>query len=260
LLKANKKAGMATFGAIMALSALPAKAETVEECRAIVPQGFPGAKLRIATHTDFARGHYPARLAEFAQDPLQCGDIVMLGDSLTERQDWKGVLNVRQMVRNRGIAGDTTDGVLARLDEIIAAKPRAVFIMIGTNDLWSANSAKKTVGNIEKIILALQGASPETRIFVHTVFPIRSEPQRNDKVRAINLKLREVAGAHGAILVDTYSIAVDDNGLLRAEYTDDGVHLTTAGYEAWVTLLNATIGEGGAALTGGKVQGQSVPD
>ena len=89
-------------------------------CRAIGSQDYPASTLRIATHTAFARDHYPNRIAEFVRFPLNCGEIVMLGDSLTERHDWNGLLTAQAIVRNRGIAGDTTDGVLARLDEIIA--------------------------------------------------------------------------------------------------------------------------------------------
>jgi len=215
--------------------------QATEMCRAIGSQDYPASTLRIATHTAFARDHYPNRIAEFVRFPLNCGEIVMLGDSLTERHDWSGSLVAQAVVRNRGIAGDTTDGVLGRLDEIIATQPRALFIMIGTNDLWSANSAKRTVGNIEKMLVAVKGASPRTQIFVQTVLPVRSDPQLNNKVRAINAKLRDVAGIHGASLIDTYSMAVDGNGLLRAEFTDDGVHLTAAGYAAWVALLNAAL-------------------
>jgi lysophospholipase L1-like esterase len=226
-------------------------------CRAIGPQDYPASKLRIATHTAFTRDHYPSRIAEFVRSPLNCGEIVMLGDSLTERHDWGGSLAAQAVVRNRGIAGDTTDGVLARLDEIIAAQPRALFIMIGTNDLWSTNSAKRTVGNIEKMILAVKGASPRTRIFVQTVLPIRSDPQRNDKVRAINAKLRDVAGMRGASLIDTYSMAVDGNGSLRAEFTDDGVHLTATGYAAWVALLNAALSENRGVAVAAEAQHRS---
>jgi lysophospholipase L1-like esterase len=164
------------------------------------------------------------------------------------------LLTAEAIVRNRGIAGDTTDGVLARLDEIIASKPRALFIMIGTNDLWSSNSAKRTVGNIEKMIVAVKGGSPRTRIFVQTVLPIRSDPQRNNKVRNINTKLHDVAGAHDIGLIDTYSMAVDRDGLLKAEFTDDGVHLTAAGYAAWVALLNAALADERGVLAAGEAQ------
>jgi len=245
---------LAAFYANPANSASDQDAQATGMCRSIGPVDYPTSKLRISTHTAFARDHYPTRIEEFARTPLGCGDIVMLGDSLTERHDWNGSLKANAIVHNRGIAGDTTDGVLVRLDEVIAAQPRAVFIMIGTNDLWSANSAKRAVGNIEKIIATVIGGSPRTRIFVQTVLPIRSEPMRNIKVRDINAKLREVASSQGAVLIDTYSMAVDGNGLLKAEFTEDGVHLTAAGYAAWAALLNAALAEERGVLVGNEAQ------
>jgi lysophospholipase L1-like esterase len=86
------------------------------------------------------------------------------------------------------------------------------------------------------------------------VLPIRSDPQRNNKVRNINTKLHDVAGAHDTGLIDTYSMAVDRDGLLRAEFTDDGVHLNAAGYAAWVALLNAAFADERGVLAGGEAQ------
>lgn len=251
---ATSIAGLVSLSATAVTLAWAKDPQASGVCRSIGPMDYPESKLRIGTHTAFARDHYPTRIEEFARTPLGCGDIVMLGDSLTERHDWNGSLKAHAIVRNRGIAGDTTDGVLVRLDEIIAAQPRAVFIMIGTNDLWSANSARRAVGNIEKIIATVKGGSPRTRIFVQTVLPIRSEPERNIKVLDINAKLREVASSQGAVLIDTYSMAVDGNGLLKAEFTDDGVHLTAAGYAAWVALLNAALADERGNLAGGEAQ------
>lgn len=212
-----------------------------EECQAITAQDYPAKKVRIATHSDFTRTHYPARIAEFIKNPLGCGEFVMLGDSLTERHNWSGTLDVPQMVRNRGISGDTSDGVLARLDEIIASRPYAVFLLIGTNDLWSNNSAKMTANNIEKIVIALKAGNPQLPIFLQTVFPLRSDPARNEKVKSINARLADLVRIKGILLIDTYGAMVDENGLLRSQYTDDGVHLTPEGYKVWVSILNGKI-------------------
>ena len=232
------------------LSALAAASET---CRAITVEDYPAKKVRIATHTDFTRSHYPARIAEFIQNPLGCGEIVMLGDSLTERHDWAGSLNVPHIIRNRGISGDTSDGVLVRLKEIIASRPNAVFVLIGTNDLWSNNTAKTTAMNVEKIILTLRANNPQLPIFLQTVFPLRSDPARNEKVQSINVRLVDLARTNSVTIVDTYSLMVDERGLLKSLYTDDGVHLTPAGYKAWVSLLNDKVREAQSIGSSAKV-------
>jgi lysophospholipase L1-like esterase len=63
------------------------------------------------------------------------GSIVFLGDSITDffrvNEFFPGVY-----VINRGISGDTTDGVLNRLAEsVYELSPSKIFLMIGTNDL-----------------------------------------------------------------------------------------------------------------------------
>lgn len=210
-------------------------------CRTPNQSDYPSSRTRISNHTDFARQHYPARIAEFARVPLNCGDIVMLGDSLTERFDWQRSVEAPAPVRNRGIAGDTSDGIIARLAEIVAVRPRAVFIMIGTNDLWTTNSPRKVAQNVEEAIRTLRTDNPELPIYIQTVLPVRSEPNLNRRVTRINAELVTLASTHDVIMIDTYASLVDASGLLAAPYTDDGVHLTAAGYARWVELLNRAL-------------------
>lgn len=215
------------------------------ECRMPNESDYPSAGTRIRNHTDFARQHYPERIREFAQAPLDCGDIVMLGDSLTERHDWQGLISVSGNVRNRGIAGDTSDGVLARLGELNAAKPRAVLLMIGTNDLWTSNSPRRVATNVEQIIAALRAGNPDGIIYLQTVLPLRSEPALNRKVEQINVRLVSLAQSNNVRLIDTHALLRDSDGLLAAPFTDDGVHLTETGYARWVAMLNQTISSDG---------------
>ena len=70
-----------------------------------------------------------SRLATF---PARA-DVVMRGDSLTEVADWRAMLPDVD-VANQGISGDTTAGLLLRLDLVRQAQPRVVAIMIGVND------------------------------------------------------------------------------------------------------------------------------
>ena len=65
------------------------------------------------------------------------GEIVFVGSSLCEFFPICELLqNVEPRIRvyNRGIAGDVTEGLLARMEEsVFALEPRKVFINIGTN-------------------------------------------------------------------------------------------------------------------------------
>ena len=79
---------------------------------------YPGDSVAILYHTDWTKNHYRERILEFKKNPVQKGDIVFLGNSITEGgKDWGARLNLPN-VKNRGISGDCTDGVLQRLGEI----------------------------------------------------------------------------------------------------------------------------------------------
>jgi hypothetical protein len=78
-------------------------------------------------------------------------DVVMLGDSITEMTDWNALLPSFD-VANRGIPGDMTEGVLERIDSIIAMHPRCVAVMLGVNDLVTKRSIQKVLQNYTAII------------------------------------------------------------------------------------------------------------
>lgn len=99
---------------------------------------------------------------------MQSGDIVFLGDSITEYGSWHELFP-QAAVRNRGISGDNTTSMLGRIDQITCGKPAKVFLMIGTNDLSGGVSPKDIVTNTVKIVETLQKDSPHTKIFVQRI-------------------------------------------------------------------------------------------
>ena len=88
---------------------------------------YPQEDLVIENHDDWGEGNYRKVIKEFKSNPLNYGDIVFLGNSITQGgKNWSEKLDYPN-IRNRGIGGDVTDGVLARLDEINYFRPKAVF-------------------------------------------------------------------------------------------------------------------------------------
>ncbi len=175
-------------------------------------------------------------------DPLERGDIVFLGNSITQQGgDWSAKF-ARDDIKNRGIGGDVTDGVLARLAEIYHAKPKAVFLMIGINDIynwhnkWGIPSPEYVGKNILKIADEIHRKSPKTKIYIQTVLPTDLEPVK-EAIIIVNdiIKSHEATGHYQVI--DLYSAFVSPNGLIKPELTKDGIHLTLEGYELWVESL-----------------------
>ena len=209
---------------------------------------FPTKKIISRYHNNWAQKYYTKRIQEFKKEPLKFGEIVFIGNSITEGGlDWSGKFGIEH-IRNRGIAGDLTDGVMKRLREITYFKPIAVFILIGINDLFSLHhqednpdlkydkivpSPEYVSKNILKITKIIHHRSPNTKIYVRTLLPTRRVYLQKD-ILLLNKMIRknEVKGFYEVI--DFYGQFVDSNGELIQELTKDGVHLNDKGYEKWV--------------------------
>jgi lysophospholipase L1-like esterase len=164
-------------------------------------------------------------------------DLVMLGDSLTNSAPWHELLDGLR-VANRGLGGMTTGEILDYLDDVIAQKPRTAFLLAGINDI-TIKVPPETIGaNIEQILTRLRQAGIST--LVSPVFPVTSPlpgfPHiTNDVIAAANRAIVAAAARTGAKLV--HIPLSDDDGALRKEFSQDGLHLTAAGYAVWRDAL-----------------------
>lgn len=194
---------------------------------------YPDKDLVIPTHTEFTRTHYPARIAEFKENPLKPGEIVFLGNSITEQgDDWAERLG-NSKVRNRGISGDTTDGVLERLGEIIFFKPKQVFILIGINDLFIEDRTVQTVhSHIIAIINQIHQDSPDTEIFVQSILPTTTDSIK-EKIQQTNQMLRDSESDQPYQFIEIHDRFATDEDAMDMNLSVDGVHLNESGYELW---------------------------
>jgi lysophospholipase L1-like esterase len=216
---------------------------------------FPKKENTSAYHNTWTKNYYPKRIEEFAKDPLTFNEIVFIGNSITEGgKDWSSRFGIAH-IRNRGISGDVTDGVLKRLDEIIYFKPKAVFILIGINDLFSLHhaednralvydkvvpSAEYIATNILKIAKRIHRKSPTTKIYVRTLLPTNRSFLKHDIILINELIKKNTAKGYYQV-IDLYTHFADASGELMQELTKDGVHLNDQGYERWVQFEKAII-------------------
>jgi len=198
---------------------------------------YPSKNLVIASHTDFTKKHYPERIASFKENPLSKNDIVFLGNSITEKGgDWGKRVN-NPKAKNRGISGDTTDGVLARLDELTYCEPKKVFILIGINDLFRDDmTSEKVYENILKIVNQIHEKSPNTTIFVHTILPT-STVKIKEKIQTTNSLLRNAASNNPYQLIELHTEFIDKDGLMNMNLSNDGVNLNETGYRIWMKKI-----------------------
>lgn len=70
------------------------------------PNNLYPLEAKIKYHTDWTKNHYVVRLNEFSSDPAKEGDVIFIGDSITEGgKAWSSKFN-RNDIKNRGISGD----------------------------------------------------------------------------------------------------------------------------------------------------------
>lgn len=188
---------------------------------------------------------YPIRVELFNSMSHSKKDIVFLGNSITFWTDWSELVKSKHL-KNRGIPGDVTFGVLKRLDEVINGKPAKVFILIGINDLGRNIPDSIILRNYERMVSRIKAGSPATRIYLQTILPtnesfnkLKHLYKKEASISYINSKMKEMAIRKKVVFVDLHSHFADDQGRLKKEYTWDGVHLTLAGYRKWVEVLDA---------------------
>lgn len=179
--------------------------------------------------------HYCYRRDLFRSQDIAPGRMVFLGDSLIERCDWSALLARRDSV-NRGIDGDTTDGILFRLPHVLSLRPRSFYIMVGCNDLLLGAAEDEASRRYRKIIGSIRKALPGTRVYVMELLPTRRK-SLNDRILRFNARLRRFARSDGATCIALYASMTGHDGLLKSEYSRDGLHLTDEGYRAWKRIL-----------------------
>lgn len=188
--------------------------------------------------------YYRIKKSHFKMLSKSESDIVFLGDSLTDAGEWQELFkNVR--IKNRGISGDTTKGILNRINEVIESQPQKIFIMIGINDLTKGSSVDETFNNYQAILSAFQKQSPKTKVFVQSVLPVNNQKYlnlgANNKIIDLNTRLKNLTQKLSFNYIDLFSSFLDSDNQLDAQYTTDGIHLNGQGYLRWKGLIEQEV-------------------
>ena len=174
-------------------------------------------------------------------DPPAPGRVVFLGDSITAGGLWDELFPDLPTL-NRGIGGDTTFDVLARLDGAIN-QPRAVSLLIGTNDLHAHRRFRDIHGiseRTEELIGRIRARAPGVPVLLNSVTPRTTF--HTERISRLNDLNRGVGSRTGATYVDLWPVLADAVGELRSELTLDHLHLTAPGYRAWAEVLRPHLG------------------
>ena len=182
------------------------------------------------------------------------GALVFLGDSIT--QGWGDTMGGSfpgVKVANRGISGDTTRGVLIRLQgDVLALKPSGVVLLIGTNDLEEKASPEVIAGNLKLIIAALKKHNPKMPIILCNTFPSSASKRRPaDQIKKINqLYFAAVKGDPQITVLDTWLLFANPQGDAKKGEFPDLLHPNKLGYARWAAALRPLLATHGYLETG----------
>lgn len=187
---------------------------------------------------------YDQRKSIFEVLPETKNEIIFLGNSITNFCEWTE-LSQNPNVKNRGISGDVTQGVLDRLDQVTRVKPAKVFLLIGINDL-SQNISKDTVfDNICKIAANICAASPKTKIYVQSILPVNIQfglfknlINKTPDIVWVNVNLARFCKENGYTFIDLFGrFKNSEDDKMNPKYTNDGLHLLGPGYLIWAEII-----------------------
>ncbi|NVN79773.1 MULTISPECIES: SGNH/GDSL hydrolase family protein [unclassified Vibrio] len=167
-------------------------------------------------------------------------DLVLFGDSITEWAPWADIFRETSMV-NRGLAGDTTTGMLRRIDTTLNVKPKLVCFMAGINDLAQGYDVEHIYQNYIDMLKVWQ--ENDIRILVQSTLYVGSKLQSlNPSVELLNSKISEYCTQQGIAFLDVNSV-LSPNKLLSNEFSCDDLHLNAKAYQAWAEVLQPAIAE-----------------
>jgi acyl-CoA thioesterase I len=177
------------------------------------------------------------------------GRVVFLGDSITDGWDLAKSFPGKPYV-NRGISGQTTAQMLVRVyPDVIDLHPAALIILAGTNDI-AGNNGPQTITMVEENLQAITDLALQhgIKVILCTLTPVSdytSHPQTGHRPPADILKLNEWLRSYAQEeklgFVDYFSVTVDEKGMLREGYSEDGLHPNAKGYELMAPVAEAEI-------------------
>lgn len=161
-------------------------------------------------------------------------DLVVFGDSITEWAPWADIFRDISMV-NRGLAGDTTAGMLRRIDTTLNVNPKLICFMAGINDFAQGYSVDQAFTNYVEIVdtWLKQGIKV---VVQSTLFVGESLQGLNTQVEELNSLLKSYCHENGVQFLDVNEVLAP-NGVLLDDFSCDDLHLNAKAYQQWSSLL-----------------------
>lgn len=210
----------------------------LSEARTSMNNLFP---LVHPTHKSYdelmKRGNYWFdKVEKFAKEKLPEQAFVFIGDSITEGYYLQGYLAKVKTI-NRGISADIASGVWDRHNLLaLDSNPKAVLLMIGTNNLLYNAERNEYHSQVEEIIKFIKVEAPQAKLYLQSILPLGKEHEIAPKVAEYNEGLKKITAQEGVKYLDIYSLMVE-NGFMPKSLSSDGIHPNGPAYEIWSNFL-----------------------
>ncbi len=202
------------------------------------------------TKSSSTESYYNNKVASFAVQNTNLSEeqIVFVGDSITDLFPLDSYYSrLDRACYNRGIGGDTTQGVIDRLKiSIFDVNPSTIVLMIGTNDIDFGASNDEIIKNYRIILDEIKENQPSVELFFVSVIPQNKDlenyseldvDKNNETILIINEEIKKLCNEYGYTYIDLHSKLLDENGYLRKDCSDDGLHLNAGGFKIWAEML-----------------------
>jgi len=243
--------------AILILLALSAFAQQSSQPPSIPSTGFAGLDQyrasRIAVFTDDYGQLARYREANAKLGPPAAGEnrVVFFGDSITDIWKLEDSFPGKPYV-NRGIGGQTTPQMLVRFrQDVIDLHPKVVVILAGTNDI-AGNTGPMRSEDIEANYESFTELARANgiRVVYSSVLPVHNYTDRSKdffaqrpqkRILELNNWLKDYCAKNKIVYLDYFSALVDEQGMLKKDLAEDGLHPNAAGYKIMAPLAEAAI-------------------
>ncbi|MDN5301415.1 MAG: acyl-CoA thioesterase [Thermoanaerobacteraceae bacterium] len=168
--------------------------------------------------------------------------VVALGDSITQgypfdmEASWVYILKMEKGldIVNKGINGDTLEGMLERFErDVISLLPGMVIIMGGTNDAFDGYSLSSMEYNLKRMVKFAK----ESKIVPVIGIPVPvDEPAVEIKLQKFRDFLRNFCDEEKIAFIDFYKTMVDEYGKIKEKLDFDGVHPNRDGYRVMADI------------------------
>ena len=237
------------------LLSIPALAQ--QPAPSIPSTGFPGldeyraSRLSIYTDDFGQLARYRQANAALAAPAVGESRVVFLGDSITDYWKLPDYFPGKPYI-NRGVDGQTTPEMLVRFrQDVIDLHPKVLVVLAGTNDIAGVTGPTRNE-DIEAnyASMAELARAHHIQVVFSSVLPVNNYThdaeesfalRPRERILALNKWLKDYCATNRFVYLDYFSALVDEQGMLKRNLADDGLHPTDTGYKIMAPLAEKAI-------------------